>query len=122
MNPHNLPKIRSKALMSSFNGMHCTLRLASFIGKQCSPVDTVVGCHLPVFGKGVNTKVSDLFVVAGCHICHRLLDGQDELTNRAYIMEKYPFAFAERILLALCETQSMWIGEGLLIVPDGKII
>ena len=64
-NPHMLVKVRSKALKDACAHMPCTLRLASIVGKACAHQTTVVGCHLPVAGHGVNTKVSDINLGAG---------------------------------------------------------
>lgn len=119
-NPALLPKVRSDNLMSSINGMPCALRIASFIGEPCAHPSTVVGCHLPVFGKGMSTKVSDLYVAAGCQTCHDLLDGRDSRVE--FIRDKYPTALMGRLLMALCETQARWLMEGHIIVPDGRLI
>jgi hypothetical protein len=116
LNPHMLPKIRSAALMSGVQGMPCSLRIASFAGLSCSGNDTVVACHLPVFGKGVSTKVSDMFTVAGCMTCHTILDGKLGVELR----HRYPSAFMERLLMALCETQARHLMEGHIVVPDAK--
>ena len=118
LNPHMLEKVRSPALMSGVQGMPCTLRIASFLGLPCAPMDTVVACHLPVFGKGTATKVSDLFTVAGCATCHRILDGKEGVELR----HRYPHAYTERLLLALCETQARHVMAGRLVVPDGEIV
>lgn len=119
-NPHMLPKVRSKRLMADINGMPCTLRIASFIGLPCAPDATCVGCHLPVFGKGVNTKVSDLFTVSGCQTCHDLLDGRDRRID--FIQQKYPAALVERMLMAMCETQARQVGLGNITGPDWRIV
>jgi len=119
-NPHMLPKVRSDALRQSCDGFPCSLRLAGLLGLPCAPMSTVVGCHLPVIGKGVGTKVSDIFIAAGCKTCHDILDGVGEY--RAIIEDRYPAAFAHRILMGLAETQSRWIGMGLIVVPDGRMI
>ena len=119
-NPHMLPKVRSKKLMADIQGMPCTLRIASFIGLPCAPDATCVGCHLPVFGKGVNTKTSDLYVVSGCATCHDLIDGRDRRID--FIQQKYPAALVERMLMAMCETQARHLMLGNIIVPDGRMI
>lgn len=121
-NPHMLPKVRSEGLLREIATHPCSLRLASFLGLPCAPRNTVVPCHLPVIGKGIATKVSDLFVVAGCQTCHDLLDlrhGKGGFELR----ERYPRAYMERLLFALCETQARLIGSGhLLIVPGHEVI
>ena len=114
LNPHMLPKVRSPALLAGVEGMPCALRLASFLGLPCAGTDTVVACHLPVFGKGVATKVSDLFTVAGCATCHDILDGARGVDLR----ERYPHAYQERLLLALCETQARHVSEGRIVIPE----
>ncbi|WP_220747288.1 nuclease domain-containing protein [Jannaschia pagri] len=106
--------------MQSFRGMPCSLRIASFAGLPCAPQSTVVGAHLPVFGRGIGTKVSDLFVVAACQRCHDMLDERDLIG--AEIRKSYPGAYADRLLKALCETQSRWIADGLVVVPKAKVI
>ena len=118
-NPDMLPKIRSRALLDACRHMPCTLRIASFGGMQCSAQNTVVPCHLPTIGKGVSTKVSDLFVAAGCQTCHDLLDGRD---NRGFVIaDAYPAAFAERLMRANHETISRWVAMGLITVEKGEI-
>lgn len=117
-NPHMLPKVRSAALMSGVAGEPCSLRIASFIGQPCAGNDTVVACHLPVFGKGTATKVSDMFTVAGCLTCHTILDGKVGVELR----HRYPVAFTERLLLALCETQARHLMAGRIVVPDAEFV
>jgi hypothetical protein len=117
-NPHMLPKVRSAALMSGVEGMPCSLRIASFNGQSCAGNDTVVACHLPVFGKGIASKVSDMFTVAGCRVCHEILDG----TVGVELRHRYPAAFTERLLLALCETQARHVMTGRIVVPDAELV
>lgn len=115
MNPHLLPKIRSRAYLDGIRGMPCTLRIASFVpGHACAPEDTVVPCHLPVMGKGMATKTSDLFVVAGCRHCHDLLDGRDSRVH--WINETHPAAFHARMVHALAETMTLQVMRGNLTV------
>jgi hypothetical protein len=118
--PHMLPKIRSKAIMAAANGSPCTLRIASFFpGHRCASDDTTVACHLPIWGKGVSTKVTDMAVAFGCIHCHDILDGRNKLAL-AYIEEKYPRLFYERLMLGLTETHALLIQRGLIIIPDAK--
>lgn len=119
MNPALLPKVRSEELTQACRHMPCTLRLATFIPAPCAHRDTVVGCHLPVFGKGVATKVSDLFVAAGCLTCHDMLDGRDPRGRE--MARLYPSLWHERIMLALCETQAHWLDAGLLLINDPNL-
>ncbi|MBL4898095.1 MAG: DUF1364 family protein [Colwellia sp.] len=122
INPHMLPKIRSKAIMQGADGSPCTLRIASFYpGHFCALPDTVVGCHLPIWGKGTGTKVTDMGVAFGCMHCHDILDGRNK-PAQTYIMDRYPSALAERMLHGLTETQALLIQMGALVVPDGEII
>lgn len=108
-----LPKVRSRKLMDACQHMPCTLRVASFIpGHGCSGEDTVVGCHVGDIGRGVATKVSDLHVAAGCHACHALIDRRDKRVD--WIVDQYPAAFAQRLMLGVFETQSRWVQMGLL--------
>jgi hypothetical protein len=116
-NPHLLPKIRSEALRQSAIDMPCTLRIAGFIGLPCSSRMTNVMAHLPVHGKGVATKVSDLHMVCGCRVCHDLLDYERDPRGAA-IREKYPHAFWERLFKAHAETLSRWVALGL--IPMGE--
>jgi hypothetical protein len=122
-NPALLPKVRSDTLLRSTRHMPCALRVASFYpGHRCAAEDTVVPCHLDrTIGKGIGTKVSDLFVVAGCAHCHDILDGRD-VTRRAYILENYPTAFVERCLKGLAETQSRWVDMGALVGEDWEVV
>lgn len=122
-NPHMLPKVRSEILMAEMDNMpSCTLRIASFLpGGKCSGNDTLVGCHLPVVGKGIGTKVTDLAVAAGCARCHDILDGRDQ-NSLAYIIDHYAAALNERLLNGLVETHSILAKRGIIAVPDGKII
>lgn len=129
-NPDLLPKVRSEVLLRSISGelpggetcqpFPCSLRIASFLGLPCSPIETVVGAHQPTIGKGAATKVSDIFAAAGCRLCHDLLDGRDPRIH--LIAEKYPYALAERIMKAGHETQARWVGLGLIQVVGGEII
>lgn len=115
-NPHLLPKIRSESLRGSAALMPCALRIAGFVGLPCAGRDTNVMCHLPVHGKGVSTKVSDLHMVCGCRTCHDLLDGRD--ARGMQIRAQYPHAFHERLMLAQAETLSRWVALGL--IPMGE--
>lgn len=122
VNPHMLPKVRSDELMRAMNGMPCSLRIASLVpGRRCDGPDTTVGCHLPVIGKGTSTKVSDLFVAGGCHVCHDIVDGRDQEALR-YIQQHAAVPYMERLLNALCETQSRLVGDGIIIVKGGEIV
>lgn len=115
-----LPKVRSRPLLDACQHMPCTLRIAGFIGMPCAHQGTVVGCHLPTIGKGWGTKVSDLFVAAGCQVCHDLLDGRDP---RGFdIADRYPRAFYERLMRAGHETQSHWLAMGLIHVEGMEVI
>lgn len=118
-NPHMLTKVRSTLLRHSCSGMPCTLRISSFRGRPCASQSTVVGCHLPVFGKGVSTKVSDLFMAAGCANCHELLDMVD---RGAHELRKDP-EFWRQIHRAHCETLARWIMcEALPAPTDAELI
>jgi len=115
-----LPKVRSPGIMQAMHQMPCSLRIGTFIGLPCWHQDTNVGCHLPVMGKGVGTKVSDLSVACGCGLCHSLLDARDP--RGALIREKYPLAFGIRLLDALAETQARLVAIGIILVPDAEIV
>jgi len=119
--PEMLVKVRSKTMLDAHANMPCTLRISGFIpGHSCSPQSTVVGCHTATIGKGTSTKTSDLFAVAGCQHCHDLLDGRD--SRQAYLLEKYPLAFMQRVLAALAETQSMLVEAEIITVAGAKLI
>ena len=120
-NPDLLPKIRSDALMRACGSMPCSLRVASFVGLPCAPQATVVGCHIPTIGKGTSTKVSDVFVAAGCAVCHDIVDGRNKKALDV-IMDRYPAAFQERLMRANHETISRWVSMGLITVKGGKVI
>ena len=120
VNPHALPKVRSRKLLDACADMPCTLRMASFIpGQTCAPQNTVVGCHVGNLGRGVATKVSDLHVAAGCMACHSLIDRRDNRVT--WIMEQYPAAFMERLMLGVFETQSRWVALGLITIDGGTL-
>jgi hypothetical protein len=122
-NPALLPKVRSPALLASVKDMPCTLRIASLVPYgQCAHQTTVVPCHIDrSIGKGMGTKVSDLFVAAGCHHCHAIMDGRD-LKAVEWLMKNAPTAFMERVLKGLCETQSRWVELGLIQVKEGEVV
>lgn len=120
-NPMMLPKIRSRALLDACRHMPCSLRVASFIpGNRCAAQDTVVPCHIPTIGKGMGTKVSDLFVAAGCLHCHDIIDGRDR-AGADFIAANYPTAMMDRLLRGMCETQSRWVGMGLLVATGDEV-
>lgn len=119
-NPHLLPKVRSRTLMNAISGMPCSLRVASFVpGGKCSDPSTVVGCHISTIGKGMGTKVSDLFVAAGCFNCHNIIDGRDR-AGADFIREKYPTAFVERLMRGHHETLSRLYGMGIITVAGDQ--
>jgi hypothetical protein len=119
--PHLMPKLRSKALMAAMAGYPCTLRISGFIpGHGCSPQNTVVGCHPPLAGKGISTKVTDMSVCAGCFHCHELLDGRDK--RGPMIAKAYPAAYHLRIAEAMQETQAFLLQDGIIQVPGAELI
>ncbi len=119
--PHMLPKVRSEDIMSSMAYLPCTLRLATFIpGLGCAHDDTVVGCHLPVWGKGIHTKVTDMAVAAGCSRCHDLIDARDQRWE--WLQGKYPVAILERMLCGLTETHALLIDRGVIEIPDAIFV
>ncbi len=121
-NPTLLSKIRSEAIMQAAAGSPCTLRIASFLpGRRCSGPETVVGCHLPVWGKGVSTKVTDMAVAFGCSHCHDLLDGRDR-EGWQYLMKHYEAAVMNRLLHGLTETHALLIAEDIIQIPGAEII
>lgn len=121
-NPALLPKIRSRVLLDACQHMPCTLRVSSFIPtRRCAHQTTVVPCHIPTIGKGIGTKVSDLFVAAGCIHCHDIIDGRDR-KGADYIAAHYPTALMERLLRGMCETQARWVGMGLLTVEGMEVL
>lgn len=120
--PEMLPKIRSEAIMEAAEGAPCTFRIASFIpGRKCAGNDTTVGCHLPIWGKGTSTKVTDMAVGFGCRACHDIIDGVDREALR-YLEKYYGAAMLERLLKGLTETHALLIKKGVIVIPDGEII
>lgn len=120
--PDMLPKVRSEDLMRAMAGYPCTLRVASFVpGLSCAAQATVVGCHLPVFGKGIGTKVTDLAVAAGCAACHDIVDGRN-LDAQSFIHDRYPTAFVQRLLNGLVETHAMLVRDGIVQISNGRLI
>jgi hypothetical protein len=103
-------------IMASASGQPCTLRIASFLGRPCASSETTVGCHLPVSGKGISTKVTDLAVAFGCMNCHEILDGSEA---RA-LAEQYPAAFHNRLLNALVETWTILAADEVIEIKDGR--
>jgi hypothetical protein len=121
LNPALLPKVRSKAIMQAMRGYPCALRVSTlYPGHRCADRATVVGCHIPTIGKGISTKVSDLFVAAGCLHCHAIIDGVDN-KRREYILQNYPAAYGARLLDGLAETQSRLVADGIIQVPSGEV-
>jgi hypothetical protein len=119
--PHLLTKVRSKKLMRAMKHYPCTLRIASFVpGESCAPRATNVGVHLPVIGKGTSTKVTDLAVACGCHLCHALQEGVDP--RGAQIAALYPAAYHMRLLNGLVETHALLVQDGIIVVPDGRLV
>ena len=120
-NPALLPKVRSDAIMRAANGQPCSLRIASFVGMQCSGPSTVVGCHLPVTGRGVATKPTDLAVAFGCFVCHEIVDGRAQ-NLREQIIDRYPAAYVTRLLEGLVETHARLVGMGVITVEGARVI
>lgn len=121
-NPHMLPKVRSKAIMAAAEGAPCTLRIASFLnGGRCAGNETTVACHLPIWGKGTSTKVTDMAVAFGCSTCHAILDGVDREALRV-LEEKHSAAVLQRMLHALTETHALLIAADVIQIPDAEII
>lgn len=120
LNPMMLPKVRSETLRLFATQMPCTLRICTFIGLSCGPASTNVMCHLPVHGKGIGTKVSDLHMACGCGACHDLLDCRDE--RGITIREKYPLAYYDRLLKAHAETLSRWVQMDMIRGTDWEIV
>lgn len=120
INPALMPKLRSEAIRDSAEGAPCTLRVGLFVGKPCASRATTVGCHLPVSGKGVGTKVTDIAIAYGCKVCHDIVDGPDRKA-RDFINENYPAAYAMRLLNALVETHTYLLLQGIITVKDGEI-
>lgn len=122
LNPHMLPKLRSKAIMRSAKGKPCSLRIASlYIGHRCDGPETTICAHLPIFGKGMKTKVTDTAVVYACIACHDILDGVD-MEKQTWILERYPTAFYERLIHGQNETLLRMIMDGIIVVPDARVI
>lgn len=122
LNPHMMTKVRSKKIMASANGEPCSIGLTSMIpGRRCGGANTTVSAHLPVPGKGMSSKVTDIATAHGCHDCHAIIDGVDR-AGLKYLMDNYPSAAFQQMLNGLAWTQSKWIDQGLLVVPDGRLI
>lgn len=121
-NPHMLPKVRSDAIMAAAEGAPCTLRIATFIpGRRCSGNETTVACHLPIWGKGTSTKVTDMAVAFGCSECHAIIDGVDREALR-FLEEKHGEAILQRMLNALTETHALLISADVIQIPDAVIL
>lgn len=119
MNPHLAPKIRSEVILEAARSMRwCFMRLATYVSQPCLP-----GCepvHLATIGKGMSTKVSDLFVMPGCRRCHQLYDGKDERIWE--ILKLHPTARLEVEQRAHHEFLSHLLSAGIISIPGAKII
>lgn len=120
-------KVRSKKLMAAHAEYPCTLRISGLIpGHRCSAKDTVVGVHPErlgtggVIGKGVSTKASDLYTMAGCLNCHNLISGVDP--RIAWIIEHEQLRLLQRMNSALHETLALHIDAGIITVKGAKLI
>ena len=120
--PNNLPKVRSPQIMASAAGMPCTLRIASFYpGLKCDGPETTVCAHLPIWGKGVSSKVTDLGAAYGCFTCHSILDQPSSSVSK-FLEANYAAAVMQRLLCGLTETHAIMVAEGIIVVPDAEII
>ena len=114
--PHMMEKVRSDDIMAGAAGSPCTLRVSSlYPGHRCSGDDTVVNCHLPVIGKGVSTKVTDMAAAFGCFHCHQILDGVDR-QRREYIETRFPTLYVMRMLNGLVETHALLIAQEIITI------
>lgn len=124
LNPHMLTKVRSEDIMSAAGNSNlfpsCTLKLGTFAGIPCAPRSTNVMAHLPTIGKGMSTKVSDVFVACGCATCHSILDEVHEVSH--LIQERYPAAYWIQVMKANHETISRLIMAEIISVIDGELI
>lgn len=115
-----LPKVRSEAILAEVRKHPCSLRIGTFIGKPCRGPSQAV--HLDkAGGKGMGTKVSDLAVVSGCDVCHRILDWRDKKAAEE-IADKYAAAVAWQIVRAIRETQARLVEAGVITGPDWEIL
>ena len=120
--PHLLPKVRSDQIMASASGRPCTLRIASFLaGRRCRGPETTVLAHLPVWGKGMSTKVTDLAGAYSCSTCHDLIDGRDA-SGHAYLMENFEAAVVGRMLHGLTETHALMLADGVIQIPGAELV
>lgn len=120
-NPHMLPKVRSKTITDFAAGQPCELRIGTFLGRPCWDNSTCVWCHLGNLGKGVSTKVCDVFGAIGCLGCHDITDGRD-MRSLEQIAERYPLALGQQILQAQQASWSRLIHAGLIVVKGATII
>lgn len=122
--PAHLPKIRSHQIMQApknIANMGCQLRIASFLGEQCSDRATCVMAHNPFSPlKGMATKGCDTGVICACLKCHDILDGSD--IRLQTIVNKWPFAFMEQVIRAEHTTRGFLIAAEIIVVPDGEIV
>ena len=112
-NPHLLPKLRSEKLRDACRDIPCCARVAGFVSSHCAGDDTVVGAHLPIWGKGTGTKVSDLAIVAACFTCHELIDRRMPVPSIHYNSDYW-----KQLMLGNHETIARWIAMGLLPIPE----
>lgn len=121
LNPHMLPKVRSRDLLDAIRGMPCEARVSSlFPGHKCASFATVIPAHVGNIGKGMSTKVSDLHVCAACFNCHNLIDRVD--ARWEWIADNCPTAFMERVMLGTFATQSRLVLLGIIEVRGAELI
>lgn len=117
--PYALPKLRSRAIREACADMPCTLKLTGFLGEQCNlEPGAVVACHIGKIGRGVNTKTSDLGVVAGCSVCHDILDGRRP--GFGQVLELYPRALLDQVIRAQQHTLTLLALSGHIEVKGGE--
>lgn len=98
-------RVRKTPATKSARGQDCTLQ---FPGCR-NETDTVVLCHLRMFGGGgVGVKPDDCEAVLGCSWCHDRLDGRVPWLNK-------PVDFWEYIARALVRTHRVLRAAGVLI-------
>lgn len=77
--------------------------------------------HLPIWGKGMSTKTTDMAAVAGCFRCHEILDARD-IRRTDYLIQHAPSLLAERMTHAITETHALLIERGIIQVPDAEML
>lgn len=97
--------IVSTKLRNSARGQDCRFRIPGVCNGN---PETVVLCHAPSEFKGMGQKGHDYHASFGCCDCHEALDN-----HRLHRVDE-----AEAWLRGMMRTQSWWVANGFIVVPE----